>query len=141
MKVLITRADGRDLGLVFEQRRVVEVFPMETDILPFHPGDIILGQVQDVAKSLKAAFIRLLPSGKEQTECGGPAYLALQDVLHPETRLVQGNLLPVQIIAERWDTRFMVFRLPANFPGNRLTASGSSSWIQGLSVMWINAGS
>ena len=100
MKVLITRADGRDLGLVFEQRRVVEVFPMETDILPFHPGDIILGQVQDVAKSLKAAFIRLLPSGKEQTECGGPAYLALQDVLHPETRLVQGNLLPVQIIAE-----------------------------------------
>lgn len=100
MKVLITHAGGQDLGLVFEQRRIVEVFPMEADAVPFHPGDIILGQVQDVARPLKAAFIRLLPSGKEQAECGGPAYLALQDTLYPDARLVQGDLLPVQIIAE-----------------------------------------
>lgn len=101
MKIVITHAAGRDLELLTEGRKIVEVLPPEPEgSTPFRVGDIVLARVGDIVPGLSACFVFLVPGSREMEKHGGPAYLSQDDIPAFCGRLVQGTLLPVQIVAE-----------------------------------------
>ena len=98
MRIVIAAENGKNLGFLLDNSRLLEVFPADDAPGTFHVGDIILGRVRDVVPSLKACFVNITMSGDKHADMAAgflPFYdcVGVNAVMKPET------VLPVQITA------------------------------------------
>ena len=77
-KVLFSNYQGHTLGLLLEQGKLTEIFPVQERREDFCVGDIVLGRVRDIVPHLNAAFVCLQPGERG-------AYLPLEETAVEQT--------------------------------------------------------
>ncbi len=91
MKIVFSRFENKNIGFVLDQDVLTEIFPADPGREDFSVGDIVLGQVQNTAPGIKAAFVQLTASSKTANAC-----LPFAECLEP---VKNGRQIPVQITA------------------------------------------
>lgn len=91
MKIVFSCFENKNIGFVLDQDVLTEIFPADPGREDFSVGDIVLGQVQNTAPGIKAAFVQLTASSKAANAC-----LPFAECLEP---VKNGRQIPVQITA------------------------------------------